>query len=155
MYFSTHFLRKGSSKKVSGEFKRRHRSLLESITEKEFLQKVIFILTYMKAIWGLKRKLKWDRKSHEISQTQQLCAIFLPHIRSASHPPTVTPERAPRRSACVCKLRIWPSTKTLYQGFNGLFSGEIWCRQRVNSSIRRLVRLVCPNAPMGKESPIH
>lgn len=74
---------------------------------------------------------------------------YLSHITAL----IVTPERA-HGSACVCKLSIWLTTNTV-SGVQQLFSGEIWCRQRVNSSIQRLLGLVCPNAPMGKESPIH
>lgn len=62
--------------------------------------------------------------------------------------------RVSHSSACFCKLSLWLTTNTV-SGVQQLFSGEIWCRQRVNSSIQRLLGLVCPNAPMGKESPIH
>lgn len=86
-------------------------------------------------------------KTHE--PTEHLSYIFIQHVTML----TVTPERT-QSSACICKLSIWLTTNTV-SGVQQLFSGEIWCRQRVNSSIQRLLGLVCPNAPMGKESPIH
>lgn len=84
-----------------------------------------------------------------ISFLQHLSYVFILHITAL----IVKPERA-GSSACVCKLSIWLTTNTV-SGVQQLLSGEIWCRQRVNSSIQRLLGLVCPNAPMGKESPIH
>lgn len=41
---------------------------------------------------------------------------------------------------------------SLYLGFSGSLVEKF---DAVNSSIQRLPGLVCPNAPMGKESPIH
>lgn len=98
-------------------------------------------------ICGVKYAKHKGYKIHE--PTEHLSYIFIQHVTALIATPAWT-----QSSACICKLSIWLTTNTV-SGVQQLFSGEIWCRQRVNSSIQRLLGLVCPNAPMGKESPIH
>lgn len=78
-----------------------------------------------------------------------------PRIAAAELCCSARSPRRRRRSAGVCRASVWPTTKTGSQVQRLFSGGKFDAGERVGSSIRKLLALVCPNAPMGKESPIH